>query len=158
MHGAVHSSTTGVTTIIPRRDQAGCKRGKPRRGCRETDRTQRPGAAAPSRGQVVGAALSLLESTAVGRTPPSQQTPAKCLLWTWAPKAMTGKVPTHTELALGRDRQTTKQFQTLTGSGSCARGLVGALDQVVREGHGSLATANGLGSVHKEFSSATGCL
>ena len=38
MHGAVHSSTTGVTTITPHRDQAGCKRGKPRRGCGETER------------------------------------------------------------------------------------------------------------------------
>lgn len=66
--------------------------------------------------------------------------------------------PTHLELTLGRDRQTRKQFQTLTRSvktkGSCgwAGGcLEGNGGKVIEE----LATANGLGLVRQEFASVT---
>lgn len=65
---------------------------------------------------------------------------------------MTGNVPAHTELTLGRDRQTRKQFRTLTGAAN-TRGAK-AWMRWAGQSVGGL-TADGLGLVLKGFSSVT---
>ena len=160
MHGAVHSFTARVATMTPRRDQAGV-RSQPRRGQgRQKDRRWGPEQQALL--ALGGGSLSLSWRLSGRPVPlPADASPVSALDG-GLPKPGQARCLPSPNLHWGRDRQTRKQRQTLREPRKRkwigCKGAGGCSGRGVREGHSSLLTADGLGSLHNEFPPVSICL